>query len=108
MLGIFLIGSGFSLLFAGQIISIVAKTAVYNYVSMITMFNTTIILSIMATILYITGILLLALNSKNAESEGLTADTAVRLQVTLLVMGSLIACFLILIINALIEVPVLY
>lgn len=105
MLGIFLIGSAFSLYMASQIISIVAKTVVDNYVSFVTMLNTTIILIIGGTLLFISGGLLLILNSKTAESKGLPADKALRGKVILLVFGSLIACSLLLIINALIPVP---
>ncbi len=106
MLGIFFIGSAFSLYLLSQIISIVAKTVVDNYVSMITMLNTTIILIIFATISFIGGCLLLALNSRTAESKGLPADSASRMNVMLLLVGTLLVFFVLVIINALIPVPV--
>ncbi|UCG90576.1 MAG: hypothetical protein JSU57_02275 [Candidatus Heimdallarchaeota archaeon] len=104
MLGIFLIGGGFSFFLAADIISIVAKTVVKSDIGTITMQTTSLIITIGATILFIIGCLFLILDSNAAKSEGISVDRAVRFKVSPLTSGSLIVACFALIINALIPV----
>ncbi|MFX0066936.1 MAG: hypothetical protein ACFFC7_32795 [Candidatus Hermodarchaeota archaeon] len=100
ILGIFFIGCGWSISTTSQVISIIAKLAVNVTATKSALFLTTMILAIASFIFYISGILILALNSKTAESESISdEDTAIRLRVTLLVIGSIILSGLIGIVN---------